>query len=99
MTPTSEQLEAFFERLRALDRDLAKLKGAEVTNGKTIAAIKTISKEWLRFSEGLRAIEALPKENLDSIDSPLKEMFEGTRRPPVLSSSCVWSPDATVPDF
>lgn len=78
MTPTSEQLEAFFERLKSLNRDLAKLKGAEVKKSETIAAIKGIFKEWLRFSEGLRNVETLPKENLDAIDGPLKEMLEGT---------------------
>lgn len=78
MTPSSEQLELFLERLRELDRDLAKLKGREVRKAEMLASIKTTAKDWLRFSERLRAAEALPQENLSAIDAQLKEVLEST---------------------
>lgn len=78
MIPSSDQLEAFLERLSALDRELFKLKGAEVRKVGTVAEIKAVSKEWLRFSEALRAGEALPQDNLNFIDAPLKQLLEST---------------------
>jgi hypothetical protein len=98
MIPSSDQLESFFERLNKLDRDLAKLKGAEVRNIVIIAEIKAVSKEWLRISEALRVAEALPQENLNFADAHFKELFQCTsartrasayqkKLAPVLSSS------------
>lgn len=78
MIPSSDQLELFLERLNVLDRDLKKLQGAEVRKPETIADIKAISKDWLRFSEALRASDALPHENLNFIDSHIKGLLQGT---------------------
>lgn len=78
MTPSSEQLESFLERLRALDRELAVLKGAEVRKAELLSTIKSIAKEWLRLSEGLRASEALLQDSLGPIDSNLKQILEST---------------------
>jgi hypothetical protein len=78
VTPSSDQLELFFERLNALDRDLSKFKGSEVRKSETIAEIKAISRDWLRISEGLRAIDVLPHESLNFIDSQLKNLFQST---------------------
>jgi hypothetical protein len=78
MTPSSDQLEAFSERLRALDRELSKLKGAEVRKAETVSEIKAVSKEWLRFSEALRSLDAMPLENLNLIDTQLKELLQST---------------------
>lgn len=78
MTPSSDQLEAFLERLSALDRELAKLKRAEVRRTETVGEIKALSKDWLRSSEALRSVEALPQEHLSAIDSCLKEILQST---------------------
>lgn len=78
MTPSSEQLESFLERLKVLDRALAKLKGTEVRKAEIIAEIKAVSKDWLRFSEALHALEALPQDNLNAVDAQLKDMFQST---------------------
>lgn len=78
MTPSSDQLELFLERLNALDRVLSKFKGSEVRKVETVAEIKAVSREWLRFSEALRAVDALPHENLTFIDSQLKDLFQST---------------------
>lgn len=78
MIPSSEQLESFLERLRELDRELAKLQGAEVRKAEMLATIKAVAKDWLRLSEGLRTAEALPQDNLSPIDSQLKQMLEST---------------------
>lgn len=78
MTPSSEQLESFLERLRELDRELAKLKGAEVRKAEMVSAIKAVSKDWLRHSEALRSADAISQENLNAVDVPLKEMLAST---------------------
>ncbi len=78
MTPSSEQLESFLERLSELDRELAKLKGAEVRKTETIGAVKAVSRDWLRLSEALRAADAISPENLNAVDIPLKAMLEST---------------------
>ena len=44
----------------------------------TIAEIKAVSRDWLRFSETLRAVEAFPLENLKAIDSELNALFHST---------------------
>ena len=44
MMPSSDQLEAFFERLKNLGRELSNLKGAEVRKAETIVEIKAVSK-------------------------------------------------------
>lgn len=78
MTPSSDQLEAFFERLKNLGRELSHLKGAEVRKAETIAEIKAVSKEWLRFSESLRSVGVLSQESLNFVDVPLKELLQST---------------------
>lgn len=78
MTPSSDQLESFLERLNTLGRELSKLKGAEVRKAETIAEIKAVSRDWLRISESLRVVEALPPKNLTFIDSQLKALFQST---------------------
>lgn len=78
MTPTSEQLESFLERIRELDRDLAKLKGAEVRNAETITSIKAICRDWLRLSEALRPVESIAPDSLGAVDKQLREVLDGT---------------------
>lgn len=78
MIPSSEQLETFLERLRAVDRELSTLRGAEVRNVATIAKIRAVSKEWLRLSEALRSLEAISQENLAFVDTQLKEALQST---------------------
>src|ERR1035441_470689 len=78
MTPSSDQLETFLERLHDLDHELSKLKGAEVRRAETIAEVKAVSKDWLRFSEALRSVQALPHENLNFVDAYLKELLLST---------------------
>lgn len=77
MIPSSDQLETFLERLTALDRELSKMKGAEVRKAETITEIKAVSRDWLRFSEALRSVEALPQENLNFIDGRIRELLQG----------------------
>lgn len=78
MTPSSEQLELFLERVRELDRDLAKLKGSEVRRPETIASIKSLCRDWLRLSEALRGVESIAPENLGALDKQLRDVLEGT---------------------
>lgn len=78
MIPSSDQLEVFLERLSALDRELSKLKGAEVRKVGTVAEIKAVSKEWLKFSQALQSVEALPQGNLNFVDTPLRELLQST---------------------
>ena len=78
MIPTSEQLEAFLQRLLELNRELAKLKGAEVRKVELVTEIKTVAKEWLRLSVGLRTIETLIAESLGTIDIPIREKLQST---------------------
>lgn len=78
MTPTSEQLESFLERTRGIDRELGKLKGAEVRKAELLAELRTVAKDWLRLSEGLRTVEAVPIENLGPIDASFKEILQST---------------------
>jgi len=78
MTPPSDKLEAFFERLHALDAELSKLKGAEVRRAETVGEIKAVSREWLRLSEALRSADALPQDNLNGVDTPLREILQAT---------------------
>jgi len=78
MIPSSDQLESFLERITTLHRELSKLKGAEVRKAETITEIKAVSRDWIRFSEALRAEDALPYENLTFVDTHLKELFQST---------------------
>ena len=78
MIPSSDQLEVFLDRLKVLDRELSKLNGVEVRKAETVAEIKAVSKDWLRFSEALRSMEAIPQDNLNFVDTPLKELFQST---------------------
>ena len=78
MIPTSDDLEVFFERINNLYRDLSKLKSAEVRDVETLATIKALSKEWLRLSEALRSAEAIPHDNLSSLDKHLKDILQST---------------------
>jgi hypothetical protein len=76
--PSSDHLEAYLERLQALDKELAKLKSLEVTKSGLIAEIKTLSKDWLRLSETLRAENAVSLEALTFIDDPMKAILQST---------------------
>jgi len=78
MIPSSDQLEAFLERLHTLDRELSNLKGAEVRKADTVTEIKAVSKDWLRFSEALRSVEALSQDNLNFVDVQLKGLLQST---------------------
>ncbi len=78
MILTSDALEEFLQRLQALDRELAKLKGSEVRKAETITEIKAVSKEWLKLSEALRSMEAMPLANLNLVDVPFQEIFQCT---------------------
>ena len=78
MSPTSEQLESFFERVQGLDRELAKLKGAEVRKAEHLSELKAVSRDWLRLSEGLRTVDAFPAENLALVDNSFRETLQST---------------------
>src|SRR5256885_6725548 len=43
-----------------------------------VSAIKAVSKDWLRHSEALRSTDAIPQENLNAVDVPLKDMLAST---------------------
>lgn len=76
MSPSSEVLEAFYARLRELDKVLGKLKDREVTKAEIIQEIKSVSKEWLKLSEGLRQIESLAGVALPQIDTVFHALFQ-----------------------
>src|ERR1051325_9778943 len=75
--PSSEQLEAFLQKLRDIDRDLAKLKDSEVRKAETLGEIKVVAKQWLMFSEGLRSVETILEKSLNHVDAQMKEMLQG----------------------
>jgi len=78
MIPTSDQLEIFQERIAETNRVLGRLKGVEVRDANLIGEIKAICRDWLRFSENLKTVGAIPHEDLSLIDTNLKEIFQST---------------------
>jgi hypothetical protein len=78
MIPSSDQLEAFLDRIQALDKELAKLRNAEVRKAETIAEVRSMSKDWLKFSESLRSTGAVPQENLEFVDDLLEKALQST---------------------
>jgi hypothetical protein len=78
MIPKSDDLEAFLERLVALDRRLAGLKGAEVRAADLVSEIKAVARDWLRYSEALKSLEVLQPEAVSVADGNLKAMLQAT---------------------
>jgi len=78
MLPTSEELEDFHSRLRSLDSQLTKLKGAEVTSTDLKSSLSEIAKEWLRISQQLRSTESFDPRILDQCDDSMQEVLKST---------------------
>lgn len=78
MSLSSDVLEQFHERLRAADADLTKLRGAEVTKTDLITSLRSFAKDWLRYSETLRAIETVQRATLDTFDAAMRDVLQAT---------------------
>lgn len=78
MAPSCEALEEFYERIKDLDKSLSKLKDAEVSKDEIIQKIKSVSKDWLRLSEGLRQVESLLPTSLAQVDAAFEKLFQST---------------------
>lgn len=76
--PDSDELEGFHERVRSLDDQLAKLKGAEVTRAEVIAELSAVSKQWLKMSTALGETGICDLETLHKIDSATKDILQST---------------------
>jgi hypothetical protein len=77
--PTSEGLEAFGDRIKAIEGRLAKLVGAEVRDTDLIATMASAAKEWLRLSPELRNTAAGYLPNLDPYDIAMSELLQATK--------------------
>ena len=78
MLPSSDDLEAYHERLQALEARLAKYKGAEVKAGDVIDALATAAKEWVRLSTALRGIETVDRSALETLDTDMRDVLKMT---------------------
>jgi len=79
MLPSSDELEAFHDRLQAVDAQLAKLKAAEVTDTGLIEQLADASKSWLRISAGLTAEGAFDAKVLAEVDGVMQAILASTR--------------------
>lgn len=80
MMPTSEEIEAFHDRAKALDARLARLKSAEVAASDLIMALAATAKEWLKYSAQLKSgVEGfLP--SLELYDRAMAEVLVSTKQ-------------------
>lgn len=76
--PDSDELEAFHERVRNLDDQLAKLSGAEVTRADIVAELSAVAKQWLKMSTALAETGICDLETLHKIDDATKDILQST---------------------
>jgi hypothetical protein len=74
MIPKSDELELFLERVIALDKKLAAYNGAQVQLPQFVADIKTVARDWLRFSEAIR--ESVGADAVSVIDAEFKAILQ-----------------------
>lgn len=78
--PSSEDLEAFHDRVNQLDSALSKLGGAEVSRSETTGALAAVAKEWLRISPQLKTTAEGFLPSLDPYDSAMSAVLAGTKQ-------------------
>jgi hypothetical protein len=76
--PTSDDLEAYHERVQSLYSRLAKYRGAEVKAAELIDALAAAAKEWVRLSTLLRAIDTVDRGALDALDIDMRDVLRMT---------------------
>ncbi len=76
--PDSDELEAFHERVRALDDQLEKLSGAEVTRAEIITELSAVSKQWLKMSTALGETGICDLDTLQKTDNTVKGILQST---------------------
>lgn len=79
MPLSSEALEEFSDRVKAVDTQLSKLSGSEVKKADLIAALAQLAKEWLRLSPELRNTAAGYMPALDTYDLAMAELLQATK--------------------
>jgi hypothetical protein len=76
--PTSDNLEAFYDRVKAVNGSLGRMKGAEVTKQAVLEDLRLLAKEWLRWSDPLRRTEHFEPQALDSFDDAWRAVLQST---------------------
>lgn len=79
MQLSSETLEDFSDRVKAIDSQLAKLGGVEVTKTDLITTLGSLAKEWLRLSPELRNAAEGYMPVLDTYDMAMSELLQATK--------------------
>lgn len=79
MVPSSDELEAFHDRIQKVDSDLAKLRSAEVTRADMQADLAKTAKDWLRLSSRLRSGAEGFMPSLDTYDLAMSEVLNATK--------------------
>lgn len=79
MIPSSDELEAYYDRVKAVNASLGRMKGAEVTKQAVVEELKSLSKDWLRWSDVLRRTEHFDTSVLDQLDDTWREVLEATK--------------------
>jgi hypothetical protein len=77
--PSSDELESYYDRVKVVNRALAKMKGAEVTKQALLDELKSLAKDWLRWSDQLRRTEHFDDQVLDSFDLIWRGVLEATK--------------------
>lgn len=76
---SSEDLEIFCDRVRALYNALGKYKSAEVKDISLINKASDIAKDWLKYSQLLRQHNIVDKKKLEEYDSIMSEVHNATK--------------------
>jgi len=76
MLPSSDELEAFHERLTAARDAAGKVGDAEVGRTDLLADLAAIARDWLRLSQALRDSDVVTPE-LDTTDAVMTEILRG----------------------
>lgn len=79
MLLSSEGLEEFGDRIKALDHTLAKLGNAEVTKAEVVSTLASVAKEWLRASPELRNTADGYVPVLDPYDLAMTDVLQSTK--------------------
>jgi hypothetical protein len=78
MDPTSEELEAFYDRLKYIDGKLDKLGSKEIKRSDTIRELYELARDWLRVCSALRTYDWVAAELLNSFDVQMIELQHAT---------------------
>ena len=79
MPPSSEDLEAFHDRVRVASAKLAKIGGKELTKAALIGEVADIAREWLQLSHQLRDVPGLDSVALEVLAKAMGEALASTK--------------------